>query len=146
MSLPAITAANTVWQYFHEKLGLHPSEDFRGVCHLAPLPPGMPVHMDDVAVAVGYNAFIGRSCCMHVVVNKPEHLNRAMVRQAFEFPFITCGCEVVFGLVDSTNQAAIDFDKRLGFKESLRIAHAGIEGDLVLLTMTRAQCKWLRPH
>jgi RimJ/RimL family protein N-acetyltransferase len=97
-------------------------------------------------VAVGYNGFVGRTCCMHVVVNKPEHMTRSIVREAFEYPFLRAGCEAVIGLVDSVNQAAIDFDKRLGFVEVARIAHAGLEGDLVILRMLRSECRWLRPH
>ena len=147
MSLPAIMQPRPVWEYFHEKLGIHPSDDFRGVCHFLPeVRLDQPVDMDDVVSAIGYNAFLGRTCCMHVVVNKPEYVTRQMVRQAFEFPFITCGCEVVVGLVDSTNDAALDFDKRLGFIEQCRIKDGGPYGDLVILSMARGSCRWIRLH
>jgi len=142
-----ITQQGAVFAYFNEKLGLHPSDDFRGVCHLSPhLPPDMPRAMDDVAVAVGYNGFIGRACCMHVVINRPEYFSRKILREAFEYPFLVAGCEAVIGLVDSVNQAAVDFDKRIGFVEVARIAHAGLEGDLVILRMLRSECRWLRAN
>ena len=135
-----------VWQYFHAELGLHGSADFRGVCHVPEQFRDAPLSMDHVAAAVGYNAFIGRTCCMHTVIKRPELLTARMVRQAFEFPFVICNCEAVLGLVDSTNDAAMSFDLRLGFKEVHRIPNGGTEGDLVLLQMLRADCRWLRAH
>ncbi|GAB3773752.1 hypothetical protein GCM10028796_46730 [Ramlibacter monticola] len=144
MSLVSITQREMVGQYFHEKLGLHPSDDFRGVCHVVPPGPGELVTMDDVAVAVGYDQFIGRACCMHTVIAKPERMLRRLVHEAFEFPFVTCDCEAVIALVDSTNEAALRFDTKLGFHEIARIPHAGMDGDLVVLCMRREQCRWIR--
>lgn len=142
-----ITEPRAVWEYFNAKLGLHPSDDFRGVCYVrSHLPPDMPMGMDDVTVAVGYNGFIGRTCCMHVVIDRPESFTRKILREAFEYPFVRCGCEAVIGLVDSVNEAAVEFDKRIGFVEVARIAHAGLEGDLVILRMLRSECRWLRAH
>jgi hypothetical protein len=138
-----------VGPFFSDRLKLHPSADFRGVMWLpddrviaAAGTPGM----DDVAVAVGYNTFVGKTCCMHVVVQRPELLNRRMVRAAFEFPFNTCGCVAVLAPVDSLNSAALEFDRRLGFKPLAHIEGGGLEADLELLIMTRADCRWLRLH
>lgn len=147
MTMPRMEAPKQVWQYFHIKLGLHPSDDFRGVCHLRPdLVPGQPVGMDDVAVAVAYNGFVGRTCFMHTVIPRPECVTRAIVREAFNYPFVVCGCEAIVALVDSNNDAALRFDTRLGFKEVARIANAGPEADLVIMRMLRSECRWLRPH
>jgi len=46
-------------------------------------------------------------------------------------------------LVDSTNEKALRFDKKLGFVEEARISNAARAGDLVILTMTKEQCRWL---
>ena len=135
-----------VGPFFHDRLGLRPSPDFRGVLWLPDECSGQYARMDDVAVAVGYDAFIGRTCCMHTVVQRPELLNRRMVRAAFAFPFERCGCEAVLALVDSANEAALAFDTRLGFHETGRIANGGPDADLVLLVMERAACRWLRLH
>lgn len=143
-----ITDRTAVWQFFHERLGLHASEDFRGVCHFldADAVPGTAATMDAVAVAVGYNAFIGRTCCMHSVIQKPEAVTRGMVRETFEYPFNVCDCTAVLALVDSTNEAALNFDTKLGFKEIARVPDGGREGDLVVLQMLRSECRWLRHH
>lgn len=139
--------SGAVWRFFNDRLGLHFSEDFRGVCHFPrEVADGAPVSMDRVGVAIAYNGFVGRTCCMHVVVQAPEVMSPRVIREAFEYPFIVCRCEVVLALVDSTNEAALDFDTRLGFSEFARIPRGGVDGDLVMLRMSRDECRWLRPH
>jgi hypothetical protein len=132
--------------FFRDRLGIEHSSDFRGVLHVPDAYRGAPSSMDHVAIAVGYNGFVGKTCCMHVVIQKPEMMSPRIVREAFEFPFQVCGCVAVLGMVDSTNDAALTFDRRLGFKEIDRIAGAGLDGDLVILRMLRSECRWLRPH
>ena len=135
-----------VWSFFKDRLGLHHSADFRGVMHIPSEYANEVPNMDQVAVAVGYNAFIGRTCCMHCVVQRPELLTRAMVREAFEFPFVIAECNAILALVESTNAAALKFDKKLGFREVYRIPQGGMDGDLCVLQMLRTECRWLRPH
>lgn len=140
------TDRRLVHSFFFDRLGLHWSEDFRGVLHVPKAYEASPASMDHVGVAVGYNGFIGRTCCMHVVIQKPELMSPRVVREAFEFPFLRCGLEAVLGMVDSTNQEALDFDRRLGFTEIARVPNGGLDGDLVIFRMTRAECRWLRAH
>lgn len=135
-----------VWQFFNARLGLHYSDDFRGVCHVPDEFRGRVADMDHVAIAVGYNSFIGRTCCMHSVIQRPEAVTRRIVRETFEYPFIKCECTAVLALVDSTNEAALRFDTKLGFKEIARVPGGGTEGDLVVLQMLRTECRWLRQH
>ena len=141
-----ITNRQRVMEFFNDRLGLNPSDDLRGVLHVPERFMGDTMQMDHVAIAVGYNGFIGRTCCMHVVIQQPEVMSPRIVREAFEFPFQVCNCEAVLGMVDSTNQAALDFDRRLGFTELTRIPNGGLEGDLVIFRMLRGECRWLRPH
>lgn len=140
------TERHLVHEFFLDRLGLHWSEDFRGVLHVPKAYESAKADMDHVAVAVAYNGFVGRSCCMHVVIQKPEALTPRIVRDAFVFPFERCGLEAVIGMVDSNNDAALEFDRRLGFTEIARIPNGGIDADLVVLRMLRSECRWLRPH
>jgi hypothetical protein len=141
-----ITDPRKVWEYFHRELGLHESDDFRGVLHVPDEFRGMTARPEHVAVAVGYNSFIGRTCCMHTVITRPASVTRSVVREAFEFPFNVAGCVAVIALVDSTNEAALSFDKKLGFQEIHRIPEGGMDGDLIIMQMLRSECRWLRPH
>lgn len=135
---------NTVYAYFRQVLGLHWSDDFRGVLYVPECYEGRLADPSHVAIAVGYDCFVGRTCCIHSVIPRPETVTKTIVRDTFAFPFNVCGCEAVLGLVDSTNAAALRFDKHLGFKEVHRIPNGGTEGDLIVLQMLRADCRWLR--
>lgn len=140
------TDRRTVHSFFADRLGLNWSEDFRGVLHIPRAYDNAVANMAHVGIAVGYNGFIGRTCCMHVVIQKPELMSPRIVRDAFTFPFEKCGCEAVLGMVDSTNAEALDFDRRLGFTELTRIPNGGLDGDLVIFRMLRGECRWLRTH
>jgi len=133
-----------VHSYFHRMLGLHWSVHFRGVLDVPDQYVGMvpdPVH---VSVAVGYNAFIGRTCCLHSVITRPEAVTRRMVEATFWFPFIACHCEAVLACVDSKNDAAMKFDTKLGFKQIATVPNGGPDGDLNILQMLRSECRWLK--
>ena len=140
------TDAKIVWAFLHARLGLHDSDDFRGVLWVPDEFRDRPASMDHVAVAVGYNAFIGRTCCMHTVIQRPEYVSPRMVREVFRYPFGVCGCEAVLALVDSTNDAAMSLDTRLGFKQVHTVPNGGTDGDLNVLQMLRSDCRWLRAH
>jgi hypothetical protein len=141
-----MTDQRMVWQFMHDRLGLHQSADFRGMVWVPDEFTGAVAQMDQVAIAVGYNAFIGRTCCMHAVIQRPEYVSPRIVREVFRYPFVECDCEAVLALVDSVNDAAMSFDERLGFKQIASIPNGGLEGDLNVLQMLRGDCRWLRSH
>lgn len=99
-----------------------------------------------ITAGVLYDMFNGSSICMHVAIEKP--VTRGFTRIAFDYPFNQLKVRKVMGLVDSTNSKALRFDRHLGFVEEARIEGAGKTGDLVILTMTRPQCRWIKeaPH
>lgn len=88
-----------------------------------------------------FDMFNGRSICMHVALDKP--ITRTFLKTCFDYVFNQLGVQKAIGLVDSTNDSALRFDSHLGFVEEARIKDAGKSGDLVLLTMNRAQCRWI---
>jgi len=89
-----------------------------------------------------YDQFNGRSICMHVAAEKP--VTRTFTKVCFDYPFNQLGVQKIIGLVDSTNESALRFDHHLGFVEEGRIKDAGKYGDLVLLTMDRNSCRWIK--
>jgi hypothetical protein len=145
-ALLATNDSRRVWEFMHDRLGLHGSEDFRGVLWVPDEFSGSVIDMDHVAVAVGYNAFIGRTCCMHAVIQRPEYVSPRIVREVFRYPFEVCNCEAVLALVDSTNDAAMSLDTRLGFKQVHTVPNGGTDGNLNVLQMLRSECRWLRSH
>lgn len=85
----------------------------------------------------------GASILMHVAGFDPHWLTRDFLWICFHYPFVQLGCKKVLALVSSGNLHAIDFDKRIGFKEECRIKDADPGGDLVVLSMRREECRWL---
>lgn len=86
----------------------------------------------------------GASIYMHVAGEGPHWLKRDFLYHCFYYVFVQLGCKVAIGLVPSINLAAIRFDKHLGFVELARIPDGHPSGDLVILTITKAQAQhWL---
>lgn len=135
-----------MFEFFRHHLALTKTEDFRAIAWVPShyVEEKVPMQMAHISVAVAYNAFIGYTCCMHTVIQNPDHVSPAMVREAFRYPFEELGMKVIFGLVDSDNEKAIEFDTKLGFKEVNRFKDAGLDGDLILFAMKKEDCRWLR--
>lgn len=100
-----------------------------------------------LVAGVLYDHYNGASIAMHVAAEGKRWLNRDYLWFCFWYPFEQLKVKKVIGLVPSTNEAALKFDLHLGFVEEGRIADAVPDGDLILLTMTRQQCRYLeRDH
>lgn len=79
-------------------------------------------------------------------------ITKELLHRVFSYPFRQLGVKKLIGLVGSTNEAALKFDLALGFCIEATLKDAYPDGDLHILTMTQAQCRWLnvtfkgRPH
>ena len=93
---------------------------------------------------VVYDNFLGQSICMHVAAEGRHWLTRDFLRAAFFYPFETAGVHKVIGPVDSSNTQARRFDEHLGFVLEARLTGAARGGDLLLYSMTRQQCRFLK--
>jgi hypothetical protein len=102
---------------------------------------------NDIEWVAGYTAFIGTTCQMHVVSFNRAYCPRKFLQGAFDYAFNHRGREKVFGIVNSNNKEAMEYDRRLGFKEAIRFdkAHDG-GGDLVVLEMDKADCRWIKGY
>jgi L-amino acid N-acyltransferase YncA len=94
-----------------------------------------------LTAGVVFDQYNGRSLCMHVALERP--LYRGFLRSCFRYAFDQLGVLKVIGLVDSKNEKALRLDRHLGFIEEAKIKDAGKTGDLIILTMTRPQCRWI---
>ena len=94
---------------------------------------------------IGYTAFIGKTCQMHMVNLKGGYTPKGLLFGAFDYPFNHCGLEKVFGIVNSTNVRAMEYDQKLGFTEAVRFTGMhDDEGDLVVFEMNKADCRWIK--
>lgn len=123
-----------LYEWLNDRIGLARTEDFRAIGRIK----------DGKLVAVaGFTGYNGASIQMHMAV-EGGHMSRLHLKEAFRYAFETCGCEVVFGMVPSGNERALEIDLRLGFKEVANIAGAHPDGSLHILMMRREDCRWLR--
>lgn len=62
----------------------------------------------------------------------------------FDYPFNQLKVGKIAGTIPSSNVKLLEFNQRLGFKEECRIKDAYVDGDLIVMTMTREECVWLK--
>lgn len=99
-----------------------------------------------LVMVVGFNGFIGKLAQIHAAYAPGWHFTpRAMLREVFHHAFNTAQLEMLLGVVNSKNVRAMKFDLRLGFRELHRLPGMHDDGgDLVLLGMKKAECRYLR--
>lgn len=97
----------------------------------------------ELVAGVLYDEWNKASIRMHVAAEGKNWLNRDYLWFCFHYPFEQLKVRKLIGVVASSNAQALKFDKHLGFVEEWRISEAHPEGDLVVLTMTRQQCRYL---
>lgn len=90
-----------------------------------------------------YQGYTGASIRIHVVGFHPRWIDRDALWMAFHYPFDQLGCTKVIGFVPSINLKALDFNRKLGFKEEARISDVFRGADLVIMSMRREDCRWL---
>lgn len=91
---------------------------------------------------VVFENYNGNSVLMHCA-GEGAWINKEFLRVAFGYAFNQLKVHKIIGLVDSTNDKALRLDKHLGFVQEAVITGAGSKGDLVILTMTQEQCRYL---
>jgi|TARA_R110000824_G_scaffold315233_1_gene502308 hypothetical protein len=95
---------------------------------------------------VGYTAWIGKTVQMHVArMGEYKYTPKPLIYAAFDYPFNKYGVDIIFGVVNSMNTNALEFDQKLGFKEKIRWNGMHDDGgDLILLEMHKKDCKWIK--
>ena len=97
-------------------------------------------------LVVGFNAFLGKTAQIHVCMAEGYHFTpREMLEATFDFAFNNLKLEMLFGIVNSNNKAALKYDLHLGFEEASRFAGMHDDGgDIVVLCMLKEDCKYLQ--
>jgi RimJ/RimL family protein N-acetyltransferase len=106
---------------------------------------GIGLEKDGELIAgVLFDNYTGRSVQMHVAaIPGRRWMTKEYLRVCFDYPFRQLGVCKIIGIVDSTNEDALRFDRHLGFVEEAIIKDAGKHGDLHILSMTRQQCRFI---
>lgn len=103
------------------------------------------LHRDGkIAGGVVFTGYLGASITVHMAGSEDNWATRDFLWMVFHYAFAQLGCRKVIGLVSSANTRALSVDTRLGFIPAARITDVYSDGsDLIVLTMEKAQCKWL---
>jgi RimJ/RimL family protein N-acetyltransferase len=99
----------------------------------------------NLIAAVAFDSFSPEvRCSMHCAGEADNWCSKRLLKFCFDYVFNIAKCKVVINIVSSTNQKSIDFTKHVGFTEFGRIKDGAEDGDLVVLTLHRDQCRWIR--
>lgn len=82
-----------------------------------------------------------RSIVAHMAVT--GRLTRSFLGAIFRYAYEWCGVEKVILPVSSENEKSNHFVKHLGFTEEARIAEASPNGDIIIYTLKKSDCRFL---
>lgn len=98
----------------------------------------------ETLAAVVYTLMTECDICMHVAARPGRKwLTHDFLRVAFRYPFVQLRLRRVSAFVPSTNRAALKLNLHLGFVREGCLRDASSDGDLIVLGMKRAECRWL---
>ena len=90
-----------------------------------------------------YNGYTGASINIHMAGFTPRWASRDMLWICFDYPFNQLGCKKIFAQIPAQNTRAVKIDLKLGFTFEVLIKDVFVGDDLVVLSMTREDCRWL---
>lgn len=102
------------------------------------------VRDDELVGGAIYAGYTGHSIMVHVAGFSENWITKDLLWVCFHYPFVQLDCKKMFGMVPATNLPALAFDFKIGFKEVARIPDVFRDGDLVVVSMDRDDCRWLR--
>ena len=85
----------------------------------------------------------GASVAVHLAGVGKKWMNREYLWYCFHYPFEELKVNKLLGLVESTNAEAIRLNLHFGYTIEATLKDAAPKGDLLVMTMTKDQCKWL---
>lgn len=119
-----------IWQWMNKRTRLPWSSDLRCLATMR--------NDGTIAAAVAYNAWTLSACWMHVAFDSAHSLTRELWRAAFEYPFVSCGMEAVYGLTPKNLDDALRMNRKLGFREIAETI------DCIMFEMKADECRWLK--
>ena len=91
-----------------------------------------------------FDSYNGASIFHHICISKGFYIPRKFWWFMSYYCFIQLGVECMIGITPSTNKDAIKLSKHYGYIEQYRLKNACIGGDLVIQTIKKDECKWLK--
>jgi RimJ/RimL family protein N-acetyltransferase len=106
---------------------------------------GIGIERDgEIVCGVMFDQHNGRSVQIHVALKPGARMTKEWLHTLFWYAFCQLKVTKIIGIVESTNLAALKFDRHIGFRDEAVIRDAGRDGDLIILSMIKNDCKYLR--
>ena len=90
-----------------------------------------------------FNGYTGSSIGIHMAGFDPKWADRTLIWMCFDYCFNQIGCKKVFGQVPAKNARALEINRKLGFKIEAHVKDVFPDDDLIVISMTREDCRWL---
>jgi hypothetical protein len=91
-----------------------------------------------------YDGYTESSICIHSRCDDPAHVSREFYWAIFNYPFNSLQVKQLKGLVSTANLKAQRVNKHLGFKQEALLKDYFPDGDGIVYTMSKDECKWLK--
>lgn len=98
---------------------------------------GVPV------AGVIYDGFNQVSIGAHIWISKEKRPSKEWYVAIFDYPFNRLCITKLVGQVPSSKEEAVRLDQHFGFVEEARVKDYSKDGDLIIYTMTKDQCRIL---
>lgn len=98
---------------------------------------------DRIVAVVAYCNFVQNACAMHIGSVGDNWMTRDLLWAAFDYPFNKLEKKVILATLAADNYEAVRLNRHLGFQEKCVIEDAHEDGDLMIMSMKREDCKWL---
>lgn len=132
-----IEAANEAdIQQFLEATSYSPTANFKAIT--------MRDEAGEILAMAGYDFWTPNAVQMHSWMKHREaYLSKEFLQEAFGYAFVG-GRSLVIGVTPGDNTRALEFNRRLGFKETYRVKDGWSLGtDMVIQELRRDECRWL---
>ena len=131
-----LPAENTVFGCI---VGLVIGQEFRGI--------KLVNSANQVVAIAGFDHWHPNSAAIHIWIRNPGDLRRKFIREVFNYVFVTCNKGVVLGATPCNNVAALELNRRIGFRVVARIKDGWELGtDLAIQELRKEDCRWIKPE
>jgi RimJ/RimL family protein N-acetyltransferase len=90
-----------------------------------------------------FESFTGTNANIHVAGSGPYWMTRTFLFAVFDYAFNQLKLKRLTGYVEAANTRALDFDRKLGFKDEAVLEDAMPSGDVIILCMRAEHCRFI---
>jgi RimJ/RimL family protein N-acetyltransferase len=103
-------------------------------------------HVDKDGKLLGgviFDGYTGSCVFAHQASFDKRWLSRDMLWVLFDYPFNQLKVKKICGTIPSSNPKLLEFNLKLGFIVETIIKDGYPDGDMLVMSMTRGECRWL---